>query len=102
MAWDHPNGLATAEIGVGSLNGPSPLLMSNLSKRQTPFVKVWALAPFVWEKTQNPKKKNHIIVSLRSASYKTLKKAQASLPLFVSSSFATTSAPLHPILSNPT
>ena len=36
---------------------PSPLLMSDLSKGQTPFVQVWALAPFVWEKTQNPKKK---------------------------------------------
>ena len=57
MAWDHPTGLATAEIGDGSLNGLSLLLRSDLSKSQTPFVKVWALVPFVWEKTQNPKKK---------------------------------------------
>ena len=55
MAWDHPNGLATAEIGDGSLNGLSPLLMFDIFKSQTPFVKVWALAPFVWEKTQTKK-----------------------------------------------
>ena len=56
MAWDHPTGLATAEIGDGSLNGLNPLLMSD------PFVKVWALAPFPWEKTQNHKiKKPHRI-----------------------------------------
>ena len=57
MAWDHPNGLATAEIGDGSLNGLSPLLMSDISKSQTPFVKVWALALFVWEKPQTQNKK---------------------------------------------
>ena len=75
MAWDHPNGLATAEIGDGSLNGLSPLLMFDIFKSQTPFVKVWALAPFVWEKTQTKKKKKD--------TNKTLKKAQASLPLCV-------------------
>ena len=57
MAWDHPNGLATAEIGDESLNGLSPLLMFDIFKSQTPFVKVWALAPLVWEKTQTKKKK---------------------------------------------
>ena len=46
MAWDHPTGLATAEIGDGSLNGLSLLLRSDLSKSQTPFVKVWATVPF--------------------------------------------------------